>query len=57
MPPTLSARLAGGVWGHLVGDAVGMPYEFRDPAAITDVRFGETGAHRQPAGTWSDDGG
>ncbi len=30
--PSTSARLAGGVWGHLVGDAVGVPYEFRDAA-------------------------
>ena len=54
--PTLADRLAGGVWGHLVGDAIGVPYEFRDPAAIGDVRFGEQGTHGQPPGTWSDDG-
>ncbi|HYN69397.1 MAG TPA: ADP-ribosylglycohydrolase family protein, partial [Candidatus Eisenbacteria bacterium] len=49
-------RLAGGVWGHLVGDAVGVPYEFRSPEAIGDVRFGARGNHGQPPGTWSDDG-
>ncbi len=52
----LASRLAGGVWGHLVGDAVGVPYEFRDAARIGEVRFGATGSHRQPPGTWSDDG-
>jgi len=49
-------RLAGGVWGHLVGDAVGVPYEFRSPEAIGEVRFGARGSHGQPPGTWSDDG-
>lgn len=52
----LPLRLAGGVWGHLVGDAVGVPYEFREPGQIGEVRFGETGTHGQPPGTWSDDG-
>lgn len=52
----LSNRLAGGVWGHLVGDAVGVPYEFRKAAQIGEVRFGAKGSHGQPPGTWSDDG-
>ena len=52
----LPLRLAGAVWGHLVGDAVGVPYEFRPPADIGEVRFGASGTHHQPPGTWSDDG-
>jgi ADP-ribosylglycohydrolase len=52
----LPLRLSGAVWGHLVGDAVGVPYEFRPPASIGAVRFGASGTHRQPPGTWSDDG-
>ena len=55
-PPSLSSRLAGGVWGHLVGDAMGVPYEFRKPGDIRRVTFGASGSHRQPPGTWSDDG-
>ena len=55
-PPGPVSRLAGAVWGHLVGDAIGVPYEFRDPAQIGDVVFGATGTHGQPPGTWSDDG-
>jgi ADP-ribosylglycohydrolase len=51
-----AARLAGGVWGHLVGDAVGVPYEFREPVAVGSITFGATGTHGQPSGTWSDDG-
>jgi ADP-ribosylglycohydrolase len=44
------------VWGHLVGDAIGVPYEFRRPAEIRHVVWGSRGTHGQPAGTWSDDG-
>lgn len=55
-PATLAKRLVGGVWGHLVGDAVGVPCEFREPDGIGEIRFGARGTHRQPPGTWSDDG-
>ena len=49
-------RLAGAVWGHLVGDALGVPYEFRSAGEIREVVFGASGTHGQPPGTWSDDG-
>jgi len=51
-----SEVLRGAVYGHLVGDAMGVPYEFTapDPARVVEVR--EFGSHHQPAGTWSDDG-
>ena len=49
-------RLEGAIWGHLVGDALGVPYEFRAPGAVGEVVFGAAGTHGQPAGTWSDDG-
>lgn len=53
----LPLRLAGGVWGHLVGDAMGVPYEFIGPESIGEVRWGkEGGIWNQPPGTWSDDG-
>ena len=52
----LGTRLVGGVWGHLVGDAVGVPYEFRSASEIDEVSWGEKGTHGQPPGTWSDDG-
>ncbi len=55
--PTRTSRLVGGVWGHLVGDAAGVPYEFTPPERIGDVVFGKPGGPwRQPPGTWSDDG-
>lgn len=60
-PETISKRerILGGLWGSLVGDALGVPVEFQDRARlkadpVTDMR--EFGVHHQPAGTWSDDG-
>lgn len=55
----LRDKILGGLWGALVGDAVGVPVEFRKRAElqrdpVTDMR--EFGTHRQPKGTWSDDG-
>jgi ADP-ribosyl-[dinitrogen reductase] hydrolase len=52
-------RILGGLWGSLVGDALGVPVEFKDRATlqadpVTDMR--EYGTYRQPRGTWSDDG-
>ncbi len=55
-PVPLPARLSGAVWGHLVGDALGVPYEFRAADQISKVEWRGHGAHHQPAGTWSDDG-
>jgi ADP-ribosyl-[dinitrogen reductase] hydrolase len=54
----INDRLAGGVWGHLVGDAMGLPYEFGPPVRLDQIRWGQQAAGRvQPPGTWSDDGG
>jgi ADP-ribosylglycohydrolase len=54
----LAERLLGGVWGHLIGDAIGVPYEFGPPVPAESVRWGYQAAYRpQPEGTWSDDGG
>ncbi len=57
--PTISTadRLAGAVWGHLVGDALGVPYEFKSATGIGEVYWGQKGTWSQPPGTWSDDGG
>lgn len=51
-------RVLGGLWGAVIGDALGVPVEFvgratlkRNP--VTDMR--EYGSHHQPKGTWSDD--
>lgn len=56
--PTFRERVLGGLWGAVVGDALGVPVEFRsreevqfDP--VTGMRG--YGSHNQPPGTWSDD--
>ena len=53
---SLAERLRGALWGHLIGDATGVPYEFMEASEIYDIHFGAIGTHHQPPGTWSDDG-
>ena len=51
-------RVLGGLWGSLVGDALGVPVEFMDRAEVQTDPVTEMrgfGTHKQPAGTWSDD--
>jgi len=62
--PSRRDRLAGGLIGLLVGDALGVPYEFTLPAEVPDahdIEFeppaGFLRSHSgTPPGTWSDDG-
>lgn len=57
-------RLAGGLYGLLIGDALGVPYEFHAPQGIPPLHEIEfmppPDFHRAhvgtPPGTWSDDG-
>jgi ADP-ribosylglycohydrolase/protein-tyrosine phosphatase len=35
---------------------MGVPYEFRHASQVGEVRWGESGTHHKPPGTWSDDG-
>jgi ADP-ribosylglycohydrolase len=56
--PTRRERTLGGLWGAVVGDALGVPVEFQSRAElrvdpVTDLRA--YGTYRQPRGTWSDD--
>jgi ADP-ribosylglycohydrolase len=61
---TSADRIAGGIWGLLVGDALGVPYEFHPadeipPADQIEMEppEGFLRAHAgTPPGTWSDDG-
>lgn len=60
----LSDRLAGGLVGLLVGDALGVPYEFHPPDSIpprSRIEMEPPPGFRRthptvPVGTWSDDG-
>lgn len=50
-------RIAGAIFGHLCGDAFGVPYEFHSPQQLPrELKWGAIGTHAQPPGTWSDDG-
>ncbi|MBK9578564.1 MAG: ADP-ribosylglycohydrolase family protein [Fibrobacterota bacterium] len=57
-------RIQGGIYGMLVGDALGVPYEFQESAEIPDldlIEFHPPADFRRshegvPPGTWSDDG-
>lgn len=56
--PLLRDRMLSGVIGHIVGDALGVPYEFMPrEVMIAEPATGMTGwgSHDQPPGTWSDD--
>jgi ADP-ribosylglycohydrolase len=59
-----SDRVRGGLWGLLIGDAAGVPYEFKAPNAlpgraqlgpVPPAGFPRT-YPQVPVGTWSDDG-
>jgi ADP-ribosylglycohydrolase len=62
--PTLEQRVSGGIWGLLVGDALGVPYEFHDAAdlpPLAEIEFRPPEEFRRSyagikPGTWSDDG-
>lgn len=64
MDVRLASRIEGGLWGLLVGDALGVPYEFHRPDRLpprAEIEMvpprGFLRAHRGvPTGTWSDDG-
>lgn len=61
---TLEQRIRGGIWGLLIGDALGVPYEFKSSQNIPEadgIEFippiGYPRSHPDVApGTWSDDG-
>jgi len=60
----LRDAVAGGVWGLLVGDALGVPYEFRRPHQLPpfdEIEMPPPAGFRPtypdaPPGAWSDDG-
>lgn len=49
-------KLRTAVYGALIGDALGVPYEFMDRGSFRCTGMIGHGTHDQPAGTWSDDG-
>lgn len=61
---TIQDKIAGGFWGLLIGDALGVPYEFKSAAqipALGQIEFTPPAGYDRtyasiPPGTWSDDG-
>src|SRR4051812_10288333 len=59
-----ASRVRGGIYGLLLGDAAGVPYEFNPPAALAPYADridmtpppGFRRTYSVPVGTWSDDG-
>lgn len=57
-------RISGGLWGLLIGDALGVPYEFNHPEdlpGIDEIEYSPPPGFMRshpgvPPGTWSDDG-
>lgn len=43
------------IYGQAVGDALGVPYEFKIRGTFQCTGMAAYGSHHQPAGTWSDD--
>ena len=51
-------KLKGALLGYIVGDALGVPVEFKERETLKKYPICEMvgyGTHHQPAGTWSDD--
>src|SRR3974390_2546793 len=56
--PSYKERVLGGLWGAVIGDALGVPVEFEERSEVRShpvVGMRGHGTHDQPAGTWSDD--
>lgn len=55
MAEASKATLRDCIYGLAVGDALGVPYEFRPRGTFKCTDMIGYGTHGQPAGTWSDD--
>ena len=51
----MKATIRDCIYGQAVGDALGVPYEFRTRGTFECPGMVGHGSHDQPAGTWSDD--
>lgn len=48
-------KLENAIWGFVVGDCLGVPYEFKEKGTFKYVEMKGYGTHNQPPMTWSDD--
>lgn len=48
-------QIMGGIMGAVIGDALGVPYEFKERDSFKATGMTSGGYHNQPLGNWSDD--
>lgn len=48
-------KIKNSIRAYVIGDALGVPFEFQNPTKFNCVGFSKGGYHNQPIGTWSDD--
>jgi ADP-ribosylglycohydrolase len=56
--PRFKEKAYAGIWGFIVGDALGVPHEFKSRLDLKESPVSGMdgwGTHEQPPGTWSDD--
>ena len=51
----MSNKIYDGIMGLVVGDALGVPYEFMTQGSFVCNGMAGFGTYHQPPGTWSDD--
>ena len=51
----LKDKIKGMLYGGIVGDILGVPFEFKDRGTFICTDMAGYGTHNQPVGTWSDD--
>lgn len=51
----LKDKLKGMLYGGIVGDILGVPFEFKNRGTFNCIDMIGYGTHNQPVGTWSDD--
>lgn len=48
-------KIKNSIRAYIIGDALGVPFEFQNPNRFKCTGFSTGGFHNQPLGTWSDD--
>lgn len=51
----LTRQQQNSIYGFIIGDCIGVPYEFTKSNNLTKLKSVGYSAHNQPPGTWSDD--
>jgi ADP-ribosylglycohydrolase len=51
----MKEKIANSIWGFIIGDCFGVPYEFKEKGTFKYKPMQGFGTHNQPPMTWSDD--